>query len=79
MDPYYDVYEGAPSHGGGGSSLWGDWSIMSFTRIMGFSFIASLFSKSYMVDSAKLLILGSLIETGRRLFQWLIERFRFRV
>ena len=72
----YDVHEGIPSSGGGGSSLWGD---MSFTRIMGFSFIASLFSNSYILDSAKLLVLGSLIETGRRLFQWLIERFRFRV
>ncbi|KAF8239161.1 P-loop containing nucleoside triphosphate hydrolase protein [Tricholoma matsutake] len=54
-----------------------DWSGMSFTRIMGFSFVASLFSQSYLFDSAKLLLLGSLIETGRRLFQWLIERFRF--
>ncbi|KAF8153881.1 P-loop containing nucleoside triphosphate hydrolase protein [Crassisporium funariophilum] len=48
------------------------------TRIMGFSFFASLLqSNSYMLDSAKLLILGTIIETGRRLCQWLIERFRF--
>ncbi|KAJ6534266.1 P-loop containing nucleoside triphosphate hydrolase protein [Mycena capillaripes] len=30
----------------------------------------------YIGSSLKLLVLGCLIETGRRLFQWLIERFR---
>ncbi|KAJ7211718.1 P-loop containing nucleoside triphosphate hydrolase protein [Mycena pura] len=31
---------------------------------------------SYAGSSAKLLVLGSLVETGRRLFRWLVERFR---
>ncbi|KAF8884507.1 P-loop containing nucleoside triphosphate hydrolase protein [Infundibulicybe gibba] len=56
---------------------WSDLLSSSFTRVMGLSFFASLFSHSYLFDSAKLLILGSIIETGRRLCQWLIERFRF--
>ncbi|KAF9267807.1 P-loop containing nucleoside triphosphate hydrolase protein [Marasmius fiardii PR-910] len=33
-------------------------------------------SSSPLLDSARLLILGSIIETGRRLSRWLIERFR---
>ncbi|KAG7089533.1 hypothetical protein E1B28_011207 [Marasmius oreades] len=41
------------------------------------SLFATLFgSSSPMFNSAKLLVLGFIIETGRRLFQWLIERFR---
>ncbi|KAJ7469843.1 P-loop containing nucleoside triphosphate hydrolase protein [Mycena galericulata] len=32
-------------------------------------------SNSYVGSSVKLLLLGSLVETGRRLFRWLIERF----
>jgi chaperone BCS1 len=59
-------------------SSWKIWSGMSFTRIMGFSFFASLLQQTHLLDSGKLLLLGSLIETGRRLFQWVIERFRFR-
>ncbi|KAF7335785.1 hypothetical protein MVEN_02234500 [Mycena venus] len=35
-----------------------------------------LFSQSYLGSSLKLLVLGSLIETGRRFCWWLIERFR---
>lgn len=54
------------------------WSAPSFlTRIMGFSFFASLFSNTYGLGSVKLLVLGSIIETGRRLCQWLFERLRF--
>ncbi|KAJ3521089.1 hypothetical protein NMY22_g12457 [Coprinellus aureogranulatus] len=59
-----------------------------FTRIMGLSMIASLFNggltsrgglgttANYMFDSARLLVLGTLLEAGRRFFQWLVERFR---
>ncbi|KAJ2923081.1 hypothetical protein H1R20_g9114, partial [Candolleomyces eurysporus] len=50
---------------------------------MGFSFFASLFhgpiaqgSLGYAFDSIRLLIMGSLLEAGRRFFLWLIERFR---
>jgi mitochondrial chaperone BCS1 len=60
------------------ASSWNDWSGISITRIMGFSFFASLLSSTKLLESAKLLFLGSLVETGRRLFQWLIERFRLR-
>ncbi|KAJ7142396.1 P-loop containing nucleoside triphosphate hydrolase protein [Mycena epipterygia] len=34
-----------------------------------------LLSHSYLGSSVKLLLLGSIVETGRRLFRWLIERF----
>ncbi|KAG6897624.1 hypothetical protein C0992_012853 [Termitomyces sp. T32_za158] len=47
-----------------------------FSSIMGFSFIASLAANPYIWDSARLLILGTLIETGRRLCYWLMERFK---
>ena len=56
--------------------LWSASSVL--TRIMGFSVFASLFSNAYAFDSVKLLVLGSIIETGRRLCQWLYERLRFR-
>ncbi|KAJ7214490.1 P-loop containing nucleoside triphosphate hydrolase protein [Mycena pura] len=49
------------------------------TSFMGLSSIFAalgLVSQSYVGSSLKLLVLGSLIETGRRFFQWLIERFR---
>lgn len=49
------------------------------TRIMGFSFFAAMLqSNSYMVDSVKLFLLGTIIESGRRFCQWLMERFKFR-
>jgi mitochondrial chaperone BCS1 len=63
------------------ASSWGDWTatLGSFTQFFGLSSLfAALFSHAYLFDSAKLLILGSIIEAGRRLCQWLIERFRFR-
>lgn len=54
------------------------WSAPSFlTRIMGFSVFASLFSNTYAFGSVQLLVLGSIVETGRRLCQWLYERLRF--
>ncbi|KAG6820454.1 hypothetical protein H0H93_000208 [Arthromyces matolae] len=56
-----------------GSNMFG-----SFSSIMGFSFLASFASNPYLWDSARLLILGTLIETGRRLCSWLMERFTFR-
>ncbi|KAJ3822289.1 P-loop containing nucleoside triphosphate hydrolase protein [Lentinula raphanica] len=42
----------------------------------GLAHLIALFSNSYFQDSAKLLILGSIVEAGRRLFQWFLERFR---
>jgi len=30
-----------------------------------------------LITSLRLFLLGTLIETGRRLFQWVVERFKF--
>ena len=69
-------YEHHQSHSNGASWLSGS---NFLTRVMGFSFFASMLqSNSYMVDSIRLFLLGTIIETGRRFCQWLIERFWFR-
>ncbi|KAJ7922622.1 hypothetical protein B0H13DRAFT_1865638 [Mycena leptocephala] len=50
------------------------------TSFMGLSTALAAFrmvSQAYLGSSIKLLILGSIIETGRRLFRWMIVRFRF--
>ncbi|KAJ7191961.1 P-loop containing nucleoside triphosphate hydrolase protein [Mycena pura] len=50
------------------------------TSFLGLSSIFAalgMVSQAYLGSSIKLLILGSVIETGRRLFQWLIIRLRF--
>ena len=53
--------------------------LSSLVSIFGLSTLFdTLFANSYLQESVKLLILGSIIETGRRLCQWLIERFKFR-
>lgn len=49
---------------------------MGFSSLFG---LGALFSThSYIWDSFRLLVLGSIIEAGRRLCQWLMERVRFR-
>ncbi|KAJ7171413.1 P-loop containing nucleoside triphosphate hydrolase protein [Mycena filopes] len=51
-----------------------------FTSFLGLSSIFAalgLLSQTHLGSSIKLLIVGSIIETGRRLCQWLIVRFRF--
>src|SRR5882762_10341799 len=60
-------------------SLWKELfsSLLSFVGLST-PFNSLFVNSSYLHESAKLLILGSIIETGRRLCQWLIERFRFR-
>ena len=66
-----------------------------FTKIMGFSFFASLFGGipgggdgiggvgagqgSYVWNTIILFLLGLLVETGRRFCQWIIQRIRFRL
>jgi len=46
------------------------------TRIMGFSMFASfLQTDSYASSSFKLLVLGTLVEVGRRFCQWVYDRF----
>ncbi|KAF9556916.1 P-loop containing nucleoside triphosphate hydrolase protein [Agrocybe pediades] len=60
------------------------------TRIMGFSFVMSLLRKvlggqagsasaggsSYFMDSVMLFLLGTIAEAARRLFAWVIDRFK---
>ncbi|TFK66856.1 P-loop containing nucleoside triphosphate hydrolase protein [Pluteus cervinus] len=49
----------------------------SFDQIAKFSFMAGFLQWGYLVNSVKLLLLGSVIETGRRICYWLLERVRF--
>lgn len=42
------------------------------------SLIAVFVGQSYIGNSAKLLVLGTLVEMGRRLCFWFMERVRFR-
>jgi hypothetical protein len=49
------------------------------TSILGASFLTTLMQNAYLLDSLRLLIMGTVIETGRRLCQWLMERFSFRM
>lgn len=39
----------------------------------------ALASNGVIWDSVKLLILGSVVETGRRLFRWVVDRFKIRM
>jgi chaperone BCS1 len=52
------------------------------SRILGFTILASFFNptspdttSSYITSGAGLVILGTLLEVGRRFCQWLYERF----
>ncbi|EAU87758.2 mitochondrial chaperone BCS1 [Coprinopsis cinerea okayama7 len=47
-------------------------------RILGASALSSLFSGSPMFNTVALLVLGTLLEAGRRTGDWLMERFRIR-
>ncbi|KAJ6454366.1 P-loop containing nucleoside triphosphate hydrolase protein [Mycena sanguinolenta] len=53
----------------------GSW-LSSFMGLSSIFAALGFFSQSYVGSSLKLLVLGSLIETGRRFCWWLIERFR---
>lgn len=53
-----------------------EWLLASIMPTFGLSTLyETLF---YLQESAKLLILGLIIEVGRRVCQWLVERFKFR-
>ncbi|KAJ6563306.1 P-loop containing nucleoside triphosphate hydrolase protein [Mycena vulgaris] len=54
----------------------GSSSLASFMGLSSIFGALGFLSQSYVGSSLKLLVLGSLIETGRRFFRWLIERFR---
>lgn len=56
-----------------------EWLLASIMPTFGLSTLyETLFANSYLQESAKLLILGLIIEVGRRVCQWLVERFKFR-
>lgn len=57
--------------------------VNSITHAMGFSFLTSLFSGTDLAittfpEGARLFVLGTIIETGRRFCYWAFERFRIR-
>ncbi|KAJ3867154.1 P-loop containing nucleoside triphosphate hydrolase protein [Lentinula novae-zelandiae] len=57
------------------STLWLNlWSRLS----NGIASLLSFLSKAYIVDSAKLMVIGLIVEASRRLCQWLFVRFRIR-
>ncbi|KAJ3887171.1 P-loop containing nucleoside triphosphate hydrolase protein [Lentinula edodes] len=57
------------------STLWLNlWSRLSD----GIASLLSFLSKAYIVDSAKLMVIGLIVEASRRLCQWLFVRFRIR-
>ncbi|KDQ52501.1 hypothetical protein JAAARDRAFT_40099 [Jaapia argillacea MUCL 33604] len=58
-----------PSYSGG-------WS--PFSQFVGISSLFAALLSPRLFDSLKLVLLGTLIEGGRRLFSWLVERFTFR-
>ena len=43
------------------------------------SFSSLLVNHPYLYNAVRLLLAGPIIETARRLFQWVVERFRFRM
>ncbi|KAJ7702811.1 P-loop containing nucleoside triphosphate hydrolase protein [Mycena rosella] len=66
--------------GGEDIGSYSSWLTSLLTSFMGLSSVfgaLGMVSQSYLGSSIKLLILGSVIETGRRLFQWLTVRLRF--
>ncbi|KAJ7487383.1 P-loop containing nucleoside triphosphate hydrolase protein [Mycena galericulata] len=67
---YYDqTGQDAPTE----SSSW----LASFMGLSSIFGALGILSQSHIGSSLRLLILGTLIETGRRFSRWLIERFRF--
>jgi hypothetical protein len=78
MDDFYEwtpPYLRASQQQALDNNSWGSWSL---NRVMGISFIASFLQNEYLFNSFRLLIVGTIIETGRRLCYWLMERFQFR-
>ncbi|KAJ6534162.1 hypothetical protein B0H19DRAFT_1241383 [Mycena capillaripes] len=72
------MYSNSPNAGDAQGA--GDLQSQFFTSFLGLSSVfaaVGMVSQAYLGSSLKLLVLGSLVETGRRLFQWLIVRFRF--
>jgi hypothetical protein len=74
--------QNAFSSAGGSHSSSGGFDLSStMTRIFGLSMFASFFTGSGAGvggNSLKLIVLGMLVEFGRRFVQWVVERFRLR-
>ncbi|KAF7337400.1 hypothetical protein MSAN_02266300 [Mycena sanguinolenta] len=56
-------------------SAQGPGHVASSVGLSSFRDVIAFLSHSYVGSSLKLLVLGSVVETGRRLFMWFIERF----
>jgi len=66
-----------PGNGGMSRSLVGVFSsVVNDFRALGLS--AFLVNHPYIYNTVRVLVLGPVIETTRRIFQWLMERFRFK-
>lgn len=52
-------------------------SVVDEFRTLGYSSL--LVNHPYLYNAVRLLLVGPIIETARRLFQWVVERFRFRM
>lgn len=67
----------SPFGGAQGADAQAPWfrSFLTFSSV--FSAVG-MFSQTYLGSSITLLILGSVIEVGRRSYQWLMARFRIR-
>ncbi|KAF9007071.1 P-loop containing nucleoside triphosphate hydrolase protein [Cyathus striatus] len=74
MSPDTYAYYASPD-----DQQWGGWTGLSSTiaRFMSISFFASLLSNPYIFDTMKLFVMGTILESGRRFCQWLMERVRF--
>jgi len=58
------------THGNGN-----DWSL---SQLFNMSFLASVFSSQSLWSGLAFFILGTVVESGRRFAQWLMDRFNFR-
>ncbi|KAF8829977.1 hypothetical protein HHX47_DHR2000296 [Lentinula edodes] len=72
MIPRVSVSEGPSKHM---STLWPNLG-SRLSQSNGIASFLSFLSKAYIVDTAKLMVIGSIVEAGRRLCQWLFVRFR---
>ncbi|KAF8128052.1 P-loop containing nucleoside triphosphate hydrolase protein [Mycena galopus ATCC 62051] len=72
---YLNKIRGAGPPSGSKTPSGGPGHVASSLGLSSFRDVVTLLSHSYVGSSLKLLVLGSVVETGRRIFMWLIERF----
>jgi len=73
------LQQGIPFYGGANTAM--PWlSVLDWVAaFFGISFnFAAFTSNPFVYDSLKLIMLGSIIETGRRLFRWILSLMTFR-